>query len=310
MITLMQFLVEYGVLFVFLYVLAEQAGVPIPAFPVLMAAGAVASRGALDAGSMLGAAVGACLLADTLWYLVGRRYGPRVLSLICRVSLSPEVCASRTESLFAQWGAPSLVLAKFVPGFAAIATALAGATRVRPPVFLLFAAIGGLAWAGSGLALGWVFAPLVDDVIRVLVEFGRLGAAIVVLALCGFATFKWRQRARFNAHLRMQRISVDALAGMIEAGGAPVIVDVRYATAQHDGRIPGAIPVTREAWPAALDALLRDAIIVVYCACPSDAGAAIVAARLRQRGYRNVRPLAGGIEAWRASGRALLTEGG
>lgn len=308
MTTLMQFLAEHGVAFVFMYVLAVQAGAPIPALPILMAAGAFAARGELNAASVLGAAVGACLLADTVWYYVGRHVGRRVLSVICRVSLSPEVCVSQTESLFAKWGAPSLMLAKFIPGFAAIATSLAGATRVRPSAFLLFTCIGGLLWAGCGLALGWVFAPVVEDVIRVVGEFGTLGAVLVLLALSGFVAFKWRQRRLFNERLRMERISADALAGLIEAGGTPVIVDVRYAIAKYDGRIPGAIPVTREAWPAALDAVDPHAIIVVYCACPGDAGAAIVAARLRQRGFSNVRPLEGGIDAWRLTGRALQVE--
>jgi len=309
MTTLMQFLAEYGVVFVFLYVLVEQAGAPIPAFPLLMAAGALAARGQVDAVTLFGAAIAACLFADTAWYLIGRHFGRRVLGIICRIALSPEVCVSQTESIFAKWGAPSLMFAKFVPGFAAIATALAGAMRVRESSFLLFTCIGAMLWAGCGLALGWLFAPVVEDVIRVLAEFGKLGVALVVLALAGFAAYKRRQRVRFNERLRMERISVGSLAEMIEAGRIPVIVDVRYDIAKYDGRIPGAISVTKEVWPSALDELLRDAIIVVYCACPGDAGAAIVAAKLLERGYSNVRPLDGGIDAWRSAGRALQPMG-
>ena len=62
-------------------------------------------------------AVLACLIADSGWYLAGGRYGGRVLRLICRLSLTPDSCVSQTESVFDRWGARSLIVAKFVPGF-------------------------------------------------------------------------------------------------------------------------------------------------------------------------------------------------
>ncbi len=308
MTTLMQLLPEYGLACVFFYVLLQQAGAPLPAFPVLMLAGALAARGEFTFHVLLGTVAAACLLADTVWYRTGRHYGRRVLSMICRISLSPDACVSRTESIFARWGAPSLLVAKFVPGFSSIASALSGALGVRAASYLFFASLGAVLWAGCGLLLGWLFAPVVEDVIRVLNEFGKFGVMLIALAIGGFAVYKWRQRVRFNERLRMDRISVDSLAELIEAGSRPVIVDVRFKAAGVDGRIPGAITVTEEVWPTELQSTPQDAVIVVYCACPNDVGAALVAIRLMRRGYRNVRPLEGGIDAWMAAGRALEAE--
>lgn len=308
MTTLMQFLPEYGLACVFAYVLLQQAGLPIPAFPILMLAGALAARGEFTLSGLLGTVVAACLLADAAWYVTGRHYGQRVLRLLCRISLSPDVCVSQTESIFARWGAPSLMVAKFVPGFASIASALAGGVGVRLATYLFFTSIGAVLWAGFGLTLGWLFAPVVEDVIRVLNEFGRLGVMLIALAAGGYALYKWRQRVRFNARLRMDRISVESLAELMQAENRPVIVDVRFEMARVEGRIPGAITVTTEVWPTELQSTPQDAVIVVYCACPNDVGAALVAIRLMQRGYRNVRPLEGGIDAWRAAGRALQAD--
>lgn len=308
MTSLVQLLPEYGLACVFFYLLLQQAGAPLPAFPVLMLAGALAARGEFAPHALLGTAAAACLLADTFWYCIGARVGRRVLNTICRISLSPDVCVSQTESIFSRWGAPSLLVAKFVPGFSSIASALSGALGVRAVSYLFFASLGAVLWAGCWLLVGWIFAPVVMDLIRVVGEFGRFGVALIALAACAFALSRWRRRARFNERLRTDRISVDSLAELMEAETRPVIVDVRHEMARYDGRIPGAITVSGNAWPAELQSTPRDGVIVVYCACPDDTGAAAVAIRLMQRGYRNVRPLEGGINAWRAAGRVLQAD--
>jgi membrane protein DedA with SNARE-associated domain len=175
MATLLDLIGQYGVMFVFACVLVEQAGAPIPAYPVLLVAGSLAAAGQLSAGGLLATSVLACLMADTLWYLAGKRHGSRVLRLLCKLSLSQDGCVRQTEFIFARWGAPSLVIAKFVPGFASVATAMAGLTRVGPTAFLVYDAIGATLWAGAGLALGWIFAAAVADVLAVLAEMGRWG---------------------------------------------------------------------------------------------------------------------------------------
>ena len=302
---LIRLVAEYGLLFVFINILAQQLGAPLPSYPVLMVTGALAARGQLNVAALLGTAVAACLLADIAWFLIGRQMGRRVLGALCRISLSPDGCVRQTESIFTRFGAPSLVVAKFVPGFAAVATAMAGALRIRRAPFVLFDAIGATLWAGVGLALGWLFAPAIADIVDALAQLGKWGLMLLVLAASLFIATKAWQRHRFNVQLRMARMSVDSLTELLDRGERPLIIDVRSQVARAEGRIPGAIVVLDDASAPELLAHPKDAQVVVYCACPNDASAVLAARKLLERGFRDVRPLAGGIDAWTAAGRTL-----
>ena len=145
---------EYGVGIVFLNVLIEQLGAPIPAYPVLMVTGAIHGGSLSQQLLLIAVAVLAALIADGVWYAMGQRYGRRVLARVCKISLSPDSCVQNTESLYGRWGAKSLLIAKFVPGFASIASALAGAVGTTPSRFVLFDGLGALLWVGSAVLLG------------------------------------------------------------------------------------------------------------------------------------------------------------
>ncbi|WP_280153963.1 rhodanese-like domain-containing protein [Piscinibacter sp. XHJ-5] len=305
MATLLDLISQYGVLFVFACVLVEQAGAPIPAFPALLVAGSLAAAGTHSAAAFLASAVAASLIADSLWYAAGKRFGSRVLRTLCRLSLSQDGCVRQTEAIFVRWGAPSLMLAKFIPGFASVATAMAGSTGVGRAAFLVYDGIGAALWAAVALALGWVFAAAVADVLFVLAEMGRWGLILLAAFLAAFVAARAWRRYRFHARLRMDRISVHALAQMLDRGESPLVVDVRSAHEQAQGVIPGAMLFGHHDWPDDLRPPSENAVVVVYCACPNEASAALVAQKLMQRGFRQVRPLLGGIDAWRAAGLAL-----
>lgn len=289
---------EHGLLVVFLNVLLEQLGVPVPTYPVLFVTGALAARGVLPGWALLGVAVLACLIADTAWYLAGRRYGRRVLRLLCRISLSPDSCVRQTESVFSRWGAPSLVVAKFVPGFASVATALAGAMAIRRVPFLLFDALGAALWAGTGLLLGALFSDAIEDLIAVLILLGRWGVGLIGAAVAVFVAVKWWRRHRFAQMLRMARIDPAGLTDLVRQGRPPLILDVRTAEDWSAGRIPGARLLAAATRLRELDDHDRAALVVVYCDCPNDASAALAARRLLEAGYRSVLPLRGGFTAW------------
>ena len=300
---LIRLISEYGLLFVFVNILLQQLGAPLPAYPVLMLTGAFAARGQFSVIALLGAAVGACLIADSVWYLIGRWLGRRVLRLLCRISLSPDSCVRQTESIFTRYGPQSLVVAKFVPGFASVATALAGAMQIRRVPFALFDTLGATLWVSVGLALGWLFSPAIDGIIETLARLGHWGLIVLALAVALFIAVKWWRRHRFNVQLRMARMSVDALVDLLDKGEPALILDVRSEAARDGGRIPGAILFDDGA--TELSVLPKDALVVVYCSCPNDASAVLAARQLLERGFRNVRPLAGGVDAWTAAGRAL-----
>ena len=72
----------FGLSLIFLNVLLEQLGLPLPAVPTLIIAGALAANGRLPASGVFVLAVAACLIGDSSWYLAGRRYGARVMKLL------------------------------------------------------------------------------------------------------------------------------------------------------------------------------------------------------------------------------------
>jgi len=264
---LIEQLARHGLPLVFANVLLEQLGLPLPAIPTLIAAGALSAGGRLSTPALLALAVFASLIADTLWYLLGRTHGYRILKTVCGISLSPDSCVRQTESVFERHGAGSLLYAKFIPGFSTVAPPLAGALRVAFFRFLLFDAGGALLWAGSGVAAGIVFHRAIDRVAEFLSGLGFWALAIAAVLLAAFVGWKWWQRRRFYRFLRMARITPEQLRALIDAGKAPVVVDVRNrAAVQRDPRrIPGAIQLMIEESDASIDRLPPDREIVLYC---------------------------------------------
>jgi membrane protein DedA with SNARE-associated domain/rhodanese-related sulfurtransferase len=292
---------SYGVLIVFATVLLEQIGLPIPAFPVLIIAGALAVDGGANWPLYLAASVLACLISDFFWFRAGRYYGKRILRLLCRISLSPDSCVSQTEDNFSRWGAKSLVVAKFIPGFNTIAPPLAGAMGTTTQRFLWLSVAGGLLWSGVGMGLGAWFHDSVDDVIAWFETLGSTALMIVGALLALFVLLKYIERKRNLGAAEMPRITMDELRSLLEAGHDPLIVDARSVTArQLEEGIPGAL-VYGDAAPERLMATLdRDRHIVVYCSCPNDVTAAQVAKTFLDNGFHRARPLRGGLEAWQA----------
>ena len=303
---LIALITEYGLAFVFVNVLAAQAGLPLPAIPTLVLTGALLGVGHYSAPSLLAVAVVASLIADSGWFFAGRRIGRPVLRVMCRISLSPDTCVRQTESIYARFGPPSLMVAKFIPGFAAIATALSGAVRTPYATFLLFDAIGAAVWAGTAIGVGMLFSSTVETLLNTLARLGEIGVLLIVLALAVFIGLKWWDRRRFFNELRMARITVPELAALLESGDAPMILDVRSLESQRsDGRIPGAIAVDEKTVEVRIPDADSHREVILYCACPNEASAAKIAKLLKARGFARVRPLEGGIDAWTKAGHAL-----
>jgi membrane protein DedA with SNARE-associated domain/rhodanese-related sulfurtransferase len=285
---------QYGLWLVFANVLALQLGAPVPAYPTLIVVGAVSARGDFSAAQVVAVAVAGSLVADLAWY-----------------SLTPDSCVRQSEDLFGHWGPASLMFAKFVPGFAAIATSMAGVVRTRLATFAFFDAIGALLWSGLAVALGWIFRDAIDEVLGVLAQAGRWGLVGLALLLALYVAGKAAQRFRLLRSLRMARMGVDELYEMLLNDERPLIVDVRTAASRKAGRIPGAVWIDSKSFEQSLQSqALHERTaeeVVVYCDCPNEASAAAVAKKLMRAGFTRVRPLAGGIPAWVARGYAVET---
>jgi membrane protein DedA with SNARE-associated domain len=260
-------LAQYGLVLVFANVFLTQAGAPVPAVPMMIVAGALSVSGDYAAGSIVGLAVLASVAGDAIWYAGGRFYGHRVLKTLCRISIEPDSCVKQTENIFERWGAASLLVAKFVPGFSTVAPPLAGAMRLGVLRFLGYSAVGAALWAGMAVAAGVVFAQQVDWLLQWLSEMGSKAALVIGGAFALFVTYKWWERRRFIRRLRMARISVDELYELMEDGAAPVVLDVRSRGARSldPRRIPGARHVDLAEPERHLAGVPPEHEVVVYC---------------------------------------------
>ncbi len=301
-----------GLLFVFSNVLLEQAGLPIPAVPTLLVAGALAVRHPMWGLAAIALAATGCIVSDISWYCIGRAYGNRIIRLLCQVSLSPDSCVSETHTRFERWGLKALLFAKFVPGLSTLAPPLAGALRMRFGSFLPMTALGSLLWVVAFVGLGALAAPQILPLLPWIGELGVRAAVLIASALALYVAFKWLQRRRFYSALRMARVGVEELRTMMGREPPPVIVDVRSRSARElDPRyIPGALHVTPDDIARNLSSLEPGTEVVLYCTCPNEASAARAAQLLMKHGVLRVRPLQGGLDAWIAAGYPVTVREG
>ncbi|MBS0367883.1 MAG: VTT domain-containing protein [Proteobacteria bacterium] len=286
---------------VFVNVLLQQMGVPVPALPTLLLAGSLAA-GPDGLGKLLAVAVLASVLADWAWYGAGKVFGYRVLAGLCRLSINPASCVSQTEARFIRWGLSSLVVAKFIPGFSTVAPPIAGALRMNLGGFLLAAAAGAALWAGAALGAGWVLKEAVQAAILALDE--HMGRALVVLGLLAGAWLGWKlwQKYRFRQQCAIAHITPAELLEALESSDRPLVLDLRGATMiAATGPLPGTRVAEHDRLHEAVGDWPKSRPIVTLCACPEDAGAIQAARHLLEAGYLSVRPLQGGYEAWLAA---------
>ncbi|WP_250624992.1 DedA family protein/thiosulfate sulfurtransferase GlpE [Pinirhizobacter soli] len=311
---IIELIAQYGLLVVFINVLVEQAGVPLPAVPTLVVSGALAAIDRLPLPQLVGVAILACLLGDLAWYMAGRRFGSRVMRTICRISLSPDSCVKTSELRFQRWRGMLLLVSKFVPGLSTVAPPMAGAMGLTPAAFVLMDGLGSLLWAGLAIGIGYAFSAQIDTLLASLASAGTVAGEVVLALLVVYIAMKWWQRRRLLHSLEMARITVTELNNALAEGRGPLVVDIRgMANRIVDTRtIPGAILADL----AGLDELVKevptDREMVIYCTCPNEISAARAAQLLGQRGYRRVRPLLGGLDAWADAGypvEELVSEG-
>jgi len=292
----------HGLTLVFLSVLAEQAGLPVPAYPMLFVAGALSMQETGPSiGAVLFAVVAACLIADTAWYFAGKRLGQPMLRTICRVSISPDTCIRQTQSLYIRVGPRSLVFAKLLPGAGALSTAMAGMTATPFLTFLFYDALGALVWAGGALLAGVVFSDFVDDILAAFSAYGHIAFMVIVGAFALFIAWRFWQRWRLLRRTgRIPRMTVMELEQRRrESERGLVVLDVRANGVAPIERIPGAMVMELHAPIDTLANQRNDSDFVVYCACPNEMSAAVLAERLRAAGYPNTWALAGGFDEWK-----------
>jgi membrane protein DedA with SNARE-associated domain/rhodanese-related sulfurtransferase len=301
---------EYSLLFG--WVLMEQGGVPIPTVPIMLALGTMSAAHRVHVALALPLVVIACLISDSTWFFLGRRYGGKILDLLCRFSMEAESCVERTDGHLQRRGALTLLFAKFVPGLTTVAPPLAGRSGISYPVFLLYDGIGSLAWGAAWLFAGRFFGDLAKrskDLFGVLEHFGAL---LVVLMVVAVVVYRYVKRRQFLHELRGLRLEPAQLLAMIADADRqglerPFIVDLRHPLdVMTDPLVlPGALRLGPDELKQRKDVIPRDRDIVLYCTCPSEETSAKVALELRKMGVKRVRPLRGGLQGWKDAGYPL-----
>jgi len=257
----------YGYRLIFACVFAENLGVPLPSFPViLLAASSIRSMHFSIAGLVLVSAGGA-LAGDVFWFGLGRLRGRPILRTLCSLTLNPDSCVSRTENIFVRHGMKSLLVSKFVPGLNTVGPPLAGMLKVSFLWFVLFDLGGIVVWSGSAIALGILFRNQVEWALEWLQAFGRLSVPILAVLIAGWLMFKWLERRRFYQLLEKSRIAAPELKEMLDRGEPIAIVDLRSNLSyQTEGmKIPGAIHIPPKQFEHRFREIPQGRPVIMYC---------------------------------------------
>ncbi len=300
-------LLTYGYILLFGWVLVEQCGIPLPATPVLLAAGGLSAEHQLSFVVAFLAGLLACMTADTSWFLIGRRYGHHVLRILCKLSMEPTICVRRTQDSFGRRRGVMLMFAKFVPGLATLAAPVAGENGMGLGQFLFFDGIGATLWLLALLTGGRLFGDALKRDPSLLNLVGRFSGALLVLGILGFFIVRVYRRRMVLKKLVASRLEPEELKAQLDAGEQVFIVDLRHPLElmAEPFTLPRALHFSPDALAARHGEIPRDRDVVLFCTCPSEATAAKTAMILHKLGIVRVRPLRGGYDEWKRLGFPL-----
>jgi membrane protein DedA with SNARE-associated domain/rhodanese-related sulfurtransferase len=310
--SVMGLLAHHTYALLFGWVLVEQGGLPVPSAPVMLAAGTMSAAHHLHIAYAMPIILVACFLSDTAWYFLGKRYGGKVLDILCRFSLEAATCVSRTQGTVQKRGATTLLFSKWVPGLNTVAAPIAGQAGIPFAKFVAYDMLGSALWAGSWLFAGRFFGDLAKRSSGFFAALGHFGVVLVFLMVAAVLIYRLVKRRQFLTELRGLRLEPEQLMAMIddaerEGLERPFIVDLRHPLDVMTDPLVlrGALRIGPDELKQRREMIPRDRDVVLYCTCPSEETSAKVALELRKMGVKRVRPLRGGLQAWKDAGLPL-----
>ena len=258
---------RHGYLVLFVWITAEQLGLPIPAVPILIAAGVLAAAGQLSFMAALLLAVAGCLIGDTVWFVIGRQRGTAVLRTLCRISLEPDTCVRRSSTFISKYGRRSLLFAKFIPGISTVAVPLTANSGVSSSSFAVYDLLGSTTYVAAYLAVGRILGARLDKLSRVAHSISSLSVSLAIMGALAIVGWRFQQRRKFFRELEMARITPLELRELIEGGQQPFIVDLRHSldVLPEPRVIPGALRLLPDELAARHEEIPRDREIILYC---------------------------------------------
>jgi rhodanese-related sulfurtransferase len=180
---------------------------------------------------------------------------------------------------------------------------MASAMRIPILSVAFFDTIGVFLYVGVAIFLGALFHDAIEDTLAVLSNLGA-GGLVIIAAVFGLFLFgKWFQRKKVIHELRMNRITPYELKKLIDKGVDPVILDIRPQELRlQEGAIPGSVMANEGDLQSIAALYPTHSEVVVYCSCPNEASAVLLAKKLQKAGFKKIRPLLGGIDAWAKAG--------
>lgn len=262
-----RWLLQHGYLLLLSAVAAEQLGVPMPAAPVLLAMGALAGLGHFNLFTAFILSTLAALAADMVWFELGRRRGESILGVLCRVSLEPDSCVRVTHQAFDRYGQASLLFCKFVPGLSTVAPPMAGSSGMSMGHFVALDLVGSGLWAGSFLAVGWLFHRETERALEILTQFGWWFFVALAGPLALWLVWKYLQRRAWFAHVSALRLRPENLRAMLAGDDPPTVIDLRPERTVHRTglKIAGAFVLEVEELDIHLRKLPSGTHLVFYC---------------------------------------------
>ncbi len=312
--TAIHLLLHHAYAVLFGWVLIEQGGLPIPSVPLMVAAGTLSAAHKLHVEFAIPVVMLACLISDSVWYFLGKRFGSRVLETLCKFSLEAATCVVKTQRTLGKHGAQTLLFAKWVPGLSTVAAPIAGQAEIPYLKFVAYDMAGTLLWASAWLFAGRFFGDLAKRSHEFFIALGHYAVLLLAVMVVGWLVVRYVRWRLFLVELRGLRLEPNQLLAMMEDARreglpAPFIVDLRHALDLEPDRLvlPGAVRIGPEELKLRRELIPRDRDVVLYCTCPSEETSAKVAMELRKLGVRKVRPLRGGLQGWKDAGYPLET---
>jgi membrane protein DedA with SNARE-associated domain/rhodanese-related sulfurtransferase len=288
-------------------------GLPLPVSVVLLTAGAAAHGGSLNLGVLMVCAAGAALTGDTLMYLGGRYTGWWLLAGLCRISFNPETCIFASARSFYKRGHRTLLFAKFVPGLGTVAAPLAGSLNMRMSRFLVLDGCGVLIYTAAWSSAGFVFAPVLRDVVRQVERVGHITVATlgaVAVLYVAWVVISSLRDTRFSTIDRVEAKELFERMRTATHDRLVIIADVRSHGYYDPGmmRIKDSIRVEpsrlKEELVALREFMKPECEIYLYCSCAREATSVRVAKMLEQENC-STKVIQGGMKAWIKAGGPL-----
>jgi membrane protein DedA with SNARE-associated domain len=269
MSNILSLIAHHGYLLIFMVVLAEAIGLPVPAAVALVAGGAAAAAHSLNVFKVAFLALSAMLIGDTLLFILGRYMGWRLLGLLCRLSVNPESCVLRSAESFYKRGKTTLLIAKFIPGVNTMAPPLAGSMKMRPLQFFRFDSAGASLYLLAYGGLGFLFRDFLAAITRGFQAASRVFEEVLFVAAIVYIVYRVWLYHKNKVYRVVPRVQVEELAARLasEEKDKILILDVRshgYYDANAE-RIKGSIRIEPNNLSEELKILPKDKDVYLYC---------------------------------------------